>query len=291
MSYILDALQKSQQEHDGDAVPTLSTEQPAEPRQPALFNPAVITALALGSVAVILAIFAIFSDALFTPEKEPAVVQTPTVTAPAQRTEDLPALPPEKDAATAELTTQAPAAKPLGEETATTEAPSAPATAQPEQESAAEMRGRDISPSIVDTSGTEQTAKPLPVSEFRQELLDIKQRLEKKSEADAAVVTPTSALDAEETPPEPVEESSPAEQIAPSRPGTARDLPYAVMNRLPKRKVSVHVFAQEPSERFIILNSRRRGEGETTREGLLIEEIFQDGVIFKFEDHRFFKPL
>ncbi len=60
-------------------------------------------------------------------------------------------------------------------------------------------------------------------------------------------------------------------------------LPLATRQRIPELSLDVHVYALEPSERFILLNMKRYAEGQQTREGLVVEEVVSDGVIFSFQ--------
>ena len=55
-------------------------------------------------------------------------------------------------------------------------------------------------------------------------------------------------------------------------------------------RVLVHVYADEPAQRFVILNSRKLREGDTGPEGLAMEEILPEGVVLGFKGHRFFIP-
>ena len=52
----------------------------------------------------------------------------------------------------------------------------------------------------------------------------------------------------------------------------------------------VHVYVDQPGQRFVILNSRKLREGDTSPEGLGMQEILPNGVILSFQGHRFFIP-
>ena len=70
-------------------------------------------------------------------------------------------------------------------------------------------------------------------------------------------------------------------------PGPSK-LPPAVFEALPKTRVLVHVYVDQPEQRFVILNSRKLREGDTSPEGLGMEEILPEGVVLSFKGHRFF---
>ncbi len=67
------------------------------------------------------------------------------------------------------------------------------------------------------------------------------------------------------------------------------ELPLATRRSLPELKLSMHVFAAEPTQRFVIINGERRAEGDEFDELKLIE-IRNDGVVFEHEGVRFLYP-
>ena len=67
------------------------------------------------------------------------------------------------------------------------------------------------------------------------------------------------------------------------------ELPFSVRKDLPSLKLSMHVYASEPAQRFIILNDSRMVEGNS-QEDLALREIRPDGAVFEFRGQRFFYP-
>ena len=67
------------------------------------------------------------------------------------------------------------------------------------------------------------------------------------------------------------------------------ELPLATRRSLPEIKLSMHVFAAEPKQRFVIVNGERRVEGDEF-DGLKLIEIRNDGVVFEHESVRFLYP-
>ncbi|HEY9143094.1 MAG TPA: general secretion pathway protein GspB, partial [Arenimonas sp.] len=57
------------------------------------------------------------------------------------------------------------------------------------------------------------------------------------------------------------------------------DLPAAERNALPPLKITMHVFADDPAQRFVILDGRRHAEGATPVDGVVIREIRRDGLV------------
>ena len=67
------------------------------------------------------------------------------------------------------------------------------------------------------------------------------------------------------------------------------ELSFNVRKELPPIKLSMHVYAPDPAQRFIVLNDSRMVEGES-QDDLTLSEIRPDGVIFDFRGQRFFYP-
>ena len=59
---------------------------------------------------------------------------------------------------------------------------------------------------------------------------------------------------------------------------------------LPELKLSMHVYAADPSHRFVVLNDARLTEGEKTSDEIFVREIRPDGVVLEFQSQRFFYP-
>jgi general secretion pathway protein B len=74
------------------------------------------------------------------------------------------------------------------------------------------------------------------------------------------------------------------------RPPLERELPLEIHGALPRRQIIAHIYAKEPERRFIIVNSVKLHEGEGTADGLILQEVRPDGIVFQFKNHRFFQP-
>ena len=61
-------------------------------------------------------------------------------------------------------------------------------------------------------------------------------------------------------------------------------------NRLPDLKLDIHVFATNPAERFVFVNMRKYLEGQTLQEGPTVEKITNDGVVLNQNGMRFVLP-
>ncbi|HLW26082.1 MAG TPA: general secretion pathway protein GspB [Steroidobacteraceae bacterium] len=58
----------------------------------------------------------------------------------------------------------------------------------------------------------------------------------------------------------------------------------------PELHLDVHVYATQPADRFVYINNRKYREGQTLEEGPTIERIRRDGVVLAYEGVRFLLP-
>jgi general secretion pathway protein B len=56
---------------------------------------------------------------------------------------------------------------------------------------------------------------------------------------------------------------------------------------VPPLHLDLHVYANEPQQRFVFVNSRKYREGDTLAEGPVVEQITPDGAILNFRGSRF----
>lgn len=71
-----------------------------------------------------------------------------------------------------------------------------------------------------------------------------------------------------------------------SAPVSYWELPQSVRDGMPELRVSVMVYAENPEDRFLLINGRRMVEKEAM-EGLVLEEIRRDGAVFRYRSYRF----
>ena len=65
------------------------------------------------------------------------------------------------------------------------------------------------------------------------------------------------------------------------------DLPDAVRADVPEIKFSVLVYANNPADRFVLINGQRLAEGDSPQSNLVVKEIRRDGVIFSYRLYQF----
>lgn len=64
-------------------------------------------------------------------------------------------------------------------------------------------------------------------------------------------------------------------------------LPDSVRQRLPDIAISFHAYTHKPSSRIVSINGRILREGQSTADGLHLEEITKEGIILVYEGKRF----
>ena len=84
----------------------------------------------------------------------------------------------------------------------------------------------------------------------------------------------------------PAKTADPVEKEHPA----AHDLPPEVLSRLPPRNIMLQSYSENPADRFVILNSVKLYQGQSTADGLQVVEIRADGLLLKFEAYEFFQP-
>lgn len=72
-----------------------------------------------------------------------------------------------------------------------------------------------------------------------------------------------------------------------SEPISYWELPQGVRDNLPEIKISVLVYAERPSDRFLLTNGQRVAEKDELQSGLVLDEIRRDGAIFVYRTYRF----
>lgn len=87
----------------------------------------------------------------------------------------------------------------------------------------------------------------------------------------------------------PGEPDATSESWSPAAPEYLRvwELPLSVRRNLPDLTLNIHVYAEEPRERFVLVNGERFRTGESLADGVRLVEIRREGAILDFRDYRF----
>ena len=65
------------------------------------------------------------------------------------------------------------------------------------------------------------------------------------------------------------------------------ELPLEFRNSLDLPRLDLHVYSDEPQDRFILVNLKKYREGERLESGLVLEEILPDGMVMSYQGERF----
>ena len=65
------------------------------------------------------------------------------------------------------------------------------------------------------------------------------------------------------------------------------DLPASVVGDLPEFKISLHYYIAEPQSRVVRINDRTMNEGDYLSEGVMVEQIYERGVVMNYRGWRF----
>ena len=65
------------------------------------------------------------------------------------------------------------------------------------------------------------------------------------------------------------------------------EVPQSVRETMPEFRISVLVFAEDPEDRFVLINGQRLGEKEPFMGGVTLDEIRRDGAVFTYRNYRF----
>ena len=326
MSYILEALKKSQKERELGQVPTLADAPYLADEKPGRGAYWGIVAVTLAVLATLIALYAAFGERLLPAGgPSPSMPETTREAAP----EPGPAAPaPAPVAAAPEVAASVSSGPRPEERPKPAQAPATPAAKAAASDSGhrpekrpkptqAPVKATKPAAPPARTAATEPAvvAPPTPAwqlppdnpnipPEVLREVRRFEEQLRQQTLMDTRQAKDPAAAAPPVQPPAPVAvepEPTPAEEPtrkvqAPPTPLPARIippdlsyLPAAVQQTIPEHRLTVHVYSATPEQRFVIINSRKMREGDRSREGLLLEEITPDGVILEFRGQRFFR--
>lgn len=258
MSFILDALRKSEHERQRQTGPALVETPVATPKPKSnVWATAAIALLVVNLVAVGLLL-------LYKSRDEPVVSKAADTAQPA-RVDAAPATAaPAAQAAVTQILPQPVAPPPMLRPAE--EAPAAPGTRNP-------LEG-EISSSAppMDYEAAARAAEP-------------------PSGPPAVVPTQRGSVVYESLPgSEPAE--TPGYVSQPQR--STSNLPtadeFAARAGLPEMRLELHVYSANPQQRFVFINGRKYQQGDSTQEGATVDEVTPDGVILNARGNRFLLP-
>ncbi|NBC48226.1 MAG: GspB domain-containing protein [Gammaproteobacteria bacterium] len=328
MSYILEALKKSQQERELGQVPRLQAPMFEEPLEPARVQPWIYVALGLAIIAVMLASYAALRPPMLEPAADPVAVSDVDTAAGDQ-------------GAGAMIASAEPEAKPRAGASGTTgptrnagdSGPqSAPASSGTDSSlAAADPDDLSVEPQVLVVPAPPKPGERLPrgADELRRAVLgpeasssirrreqgpvraqpapdhapvppeliaEIEQfkRTVQAGDGPAAESDDATAADQERRA-QRSESQAPRNRVASravnsdASSGRPPPLSSSLRRQLPPFSMTVHVYDPSPTRRFVYLNGSKLREGELSRDGFIVEQIVADGAIFRYDEHRFFQ--
>ena len=316
MSYILDALSKSQKERDRETVPTLTSAFPVAESRRHVSKVLVGISIGVLSVGVLVTAFGLSSRvpdangssdrasaaALMSPEPVTIEAHTTTVSGRGEPAE----------AANLGMAAASPIPVPVKEPhrkqavSATQEkARSSLSGISRGSESTMVTATPEVAPTVHDDRGLSPETKWL-LKEMMA--LDEKARREniENDKLPVREVTrtfvPSASTDAGNTQPSPNPERA-AERVdrrvlakvdRPADPtdevAELRDLPPETRSTIPALEVNVHTYSQNRADRMVLINMKRYHEGDRLAEGPIIQSITPTGVVLVHEKLRFHLP-
>jgi general secretion pathway protein B len=249
MSYILDALRKSDLQRRRGATPTLLEvqESPTARKRPAIVAYGVLAAVLVGAGIVIGWLRP------WQPEQAPSRKPEPVA---ARAVESTPRQP---GPAPAEMATQP---KPQEAPAQTEMAP------QPKPQPKLQNTTRSARSELAPKPKPAARAKPQTEGPARQ--------------SDAAASGATAAA----APERPVDDAA-ADDADEQAVMAMAELPDSVRKELPPMRISVHAYSDNPAARLVGIDNRILREGDSVVPGLRLEQITPDGMIFSYREYRF----
>ena len=268
MSYILDALRKSDQQRQRSAAPTLLAvqETAVAPKRPAYLAYGLLAATLVGAGVVIGWLRP------WEPEKEAPAKPEPVSATPVESTARQPAT------ARSEMAAQPKVEPKLQNSMEPAQAP-APTeiVPKPQPKLPGAARSAQTAPAA---SAMAPKSKPKPKPE---------QSARAKPETDRPPRAADMAAPGRTAPPAPDRPVDSATADAADLPAviSMAELPPSVRQELPAMKISVHAYSSNPRARMVGVDYKILREGDYLVPGLKLEQITPDGMIFDYKGYRF----
>lgn len=310
MSYILQALKKSEQERQRGSIPNLQSSQiivEQTSRQRSIWLRTFVVTLAL-SIAALLYWFQPWQDETSATQSAsasrkqsetpmPAIVTSSDNLPPVQQTspqQQSTSPPPSTTIAAIESVEEPHPIAAVARKVI--ETPSIPAEATPEL-SLPEEQWQKITPSTPRNKVSVKQGLPQPktvalakpavkkpagaIGPESKSVLTSEEQWQKISPSSPQKVTATHQTSA-------IPASQPAIKTLPkSELPSVHELPANIQQSLPAITIAAHIYSGDPGSRMTIINNKSLREGQSAGAGLVLEEITRNGVILKFQGKRF----
>ena len=159
----------------------------------------------------------------------------------------------------------------------------------------APVTGEDETTQTTSAKANPERSPRTPVESYQQTVSDVSQPKPDSSEVATDKLTATQTRDDSASQPDSgtvvTNQTDTLEQkkYRPQEPAPISywELPDAIRTDLPEMKYSVLVYANNPGDRFVLINGQRLGEGGSVLPGLVVKEIRRDGVVFSYRLYQF----
>ena len=200
---------------------------------------------------------------VFPPKKEPAPEPLRSPAKP-RTVEDRPPLAPPREKTSLSEQAKTPALKPTTEKMLTPEPAKKPSLTPPPERTPQPEQAKMTSPkpTVEKMPTPEPVKKPSPTPP-----------------AEKAAVSETAKAPSPAPPKKEIPRSDRVFQM--------NELPADIRNALPPLKVSTHIYSVDPQSRLVQVNEQLLQEGQTSLEGLKVEEIVPKGLILRYQGYRF----
>lgn len=286
MSYILEALKKSQQERELGQVPTLdATGLFVEDREPVETHHWALFAVGLAALAVVIALYAAFRGTQPGPVVPMTTLETPGVEpAPVFHPAAPQALEPDPVAADT-------ASRPLVEPPPPKSPQPRPTPPESSPVGRAAPPSRPVDPDV-DSDWERDLLRQLEAEQAamnaaREILMEPPRTGPVPDDLVQDIETFKQQLRREQGMPPPASRRAPVEIRGDP---TRLKLTPQQQAALPGYLMTVHVYDPDVAKRFVVINALRYREGEETREGLRVERILQEGAVLSYLGNPFYVP-
>ena len=273
MSYILDALRKSEQQRQRGAAPTLLAAQAADaaPRRPNVLLYGLLVAAFLGMGIAI---------GVLRPWRAEEPVLQPTAVKPS---DGVAVRPPEPGAVRPPEPGAGRSPEPVTAERKPPEA-AAPPTSPAPASAPVEIAGRAERQASVPASA----AQSAPVAAGGALTAQVPAPAAAANGVPSATATAPANMGLPPTPDKPPV-AGPADALPQRTLVTFAELPVSIQQEIPKLSILFHLYSGNPKDRLVGINDRMLREGDSVEPGLGLEQITPDGMILTYKGYRFLR--
>ncbi|MBK5966893.1 hypothetical protein CCR95_23190 [Thiocystis minor] len=298
MSYILEALKKSQQERELGQVPTLDmTGIFSEDKEPVPANHWGLLAVGLAALAVVIALFAALRGPA-SPPVEPTASKAPDSQRPsslessggssaADAESAAPAPAPLRLAPVAPLVEAPPPKRPIRAIPATPDMRGDAAGGEFGPEEFMDYPNPNLDPALERELQRQVDAEPLPFDDPEPLVSEPPKRAPIPVDLIDDIESFKQQVRREQGLPPPKSKATSAPVKISGDPTRLRLTPQQ-QAQVPGYLMTVHVYDPDAAKRFVLINALKYREGEETREGLRVERILADGAVLSYLGHPFY---